>query len=263
MLLIFPTVLLGENPMDTLRLRGYAKPTYLNQYIYVNYTIYGNVEGEVFLPEDLGDLRLSHGPIIATSIVEGFKTTTYSYAFHYPRTGFFLLAPAVWKSKSHSKIIKSEPLLLHVLSEYEPIRVLDIKDMSEIVEEVPKPDFDDYFRSVWRQDMRIVCEYPEDIKAGFPFKLRYKLYFEKFNFMIYPIESPNIPLRYVQNISKLPSERKVIREHGDFTITLLECELMYPKIGIQKIPAFSVINLGRKGMYRDTIYCQPCTIQVK
>lgn len=63
MLLIFPTVLLGEE----LKLIGYARPAYLNQAIRVDFTIQGNEEGELILPEDLGDIKLLSAPTVSVS----------------------------------------------------------------------------------------------------------------------------------------------------------------------------------------------------
>lgn len=262
MLLIFPTVLLGEE----LKLIGYAKPAYLNQAIRVDFTIQGNEEGELILPEDLGDIKLLSAPTVSVSNDEAKvlrRTTTYTCLFTYPKAGVYLLESVIWKSKLHNRIVKSEPLLLRVLPEYEPVQVLDKEEKDK--KYLDKSNvFYEFFLANWNEGMHLICEYPKTVKVGIPFRFRYVLCFQKFNFKINPIKSPNIPLKYILSLSNLPSQRKVTRKNNSFMITLWECELSYPEVGEQKIPSFSVVcNQTESPWCRDTIYCQPCTIQVK
>lgn len=263
LLLIFPTVLLGEN---NIKLIGHTEPVYLNQLIRVDYTIQGNEDGELILPENLGEIKLLFGPtksVLYDSTKVVSQTTTYTCLFTFPKAGVYLLESAIWKSKLNSKIIKSEPLLLHVLPEYKPIKVLE-KEESNIKNRDSSNIFNEFFLTQWNDNMRIVCEYPNLVKAGVPFYFRYILYFENFDFKINPIELPNIPLKYINNMFKLPSNRKVTKKEDSYMITLWECELVYPEVGFQKIPSFSIICTQTLSPWNsDTIYCQPCTIQVK
>lgn len=205
MLLIFPTVLLGEE----LKLIGYARPAYLNQAIRVDFTIQGNEEGELILPEDLGDIKLLSAPTVSVSNDEAKvlrRTTTYTCLFTYPKAGVYLLESVIWKSKLHNRIVKSEPLLLRVLPEYEPVQVLDKEEKDK--KYLDKSNvFYEFFLANWNEGMHLICEYPKTVKVGIPFRFRYVLCIQKFNFKINPIKSPNIPLKYTISIQSSISKK--------------------------------------------------------
>ena len=287
-MLIFPAIMFGKKnldahssctkeepvcqnqyifPIDTFRLWAYAKPTYLDEYIVVNYTIYTNEEGELILPENLGDL--TRGSYYSTTVnSSNFKKckSEHHFTFKYPKSGLYLLEPATWKRKSDNKIIKSEPVLIQVLPKYHPVEIADTNNIEQAVDESGGRLGLDLYKlhlKRWSDERRIICEYPDQIKAGIPFWIRYKLYYKKNIFTLYPIEIPDIPLKYIHNISNISSPREVSVEKDNFSITLWECELVYQNKSTYKIPNFSVICLYNNGLLRDTISQPSFSINAK
>lgn len=98
---------------DTTRLHVASKPVPVGKPLRVSFTIYTNQKGDLKLPGDLKGLKLLLGPAVSRPADTAATWTTYTYIFHAPEAGFYLLEPAVWEGETGKRVV-SEPVLLEV-----------------------------------------------------------------------------------------------------------------------------------------------------